>query len=392
MFMNKKVYGNYKVLIFGAGGRQTLPVCKGFYDIGCHVTTYCENKLSLGFWTRYAKEKIVFNKKFGKTYLDYGADIIRKGNFDIVVPTGDKTAIYLARKKIELQKYSKIAVNDEETFQYAINKYLTMKICMSKGISAPYTLGDDDDIIEEVKKGNLSFPVVVKPKTGLGSIGFRIIQSEIELNEFLNEYDGANGPLLIQEYISQGDYPQYRADLFRTHDGYYKAAIVGEVTRWYPLDGGSGIHIITVHNDTIIENCMKLLDAINWNGYANLDIVWDEKSNSPKILEINGRVGASIKQDYVAGINISELILQNEIGLPITDYLEYKDGSQVSCFLPDVLWLIKSNKRFSCRPSWFRRRGIKDTIFSFDDPLPSIGFLISSVINYKESMRLRKRH
>jgi D-aspartate ligase len=381
----------YKILIFGAGGRQTLPVCKGFYDIGCEVFTYCENRLSTGFLTKYTNHKLLYNKNSGKDFYDYGAELIIKGQYDLVVPMGDKSALYLVKRKKELQKYAKIAVNDDDIFQFAIDKYLTMRIGMKNHIPVPYTLADDENVEKELADGKIRLPVVVKPKSGVGSIGFRIIDSEQELLSYLNEYDGCNGPLLIQEYIPQGDNPQFRADLFRDRDGVYKAAIVGKVTRWYPLDGGSGIHIMTVHNSDIIAYCKRLLDVINWNGYANIDIVWDERNNMPMILEINGRVGASIKQDYVAGINISQLILENELGLEVTDYTDYEEGSQVSCFLLDLLWLIKSPKRFSNHPSWFNRRGIVDTVFSLDDPLPAIGFIISSVINYKESMKKRRR-
>jgi Fe2+ transport system protein B len=37
-------YKGKTVLIFGASGRQAVPVIKGFYDLGCNVTAYCASK------------------------------------------------------------------------------------------------------------------------------------------------------------------------------------------------------------------------------------------------------------------------------------------------------------------------------------------------------------
>ena len=209
--------------------------------------------------------------------------------------------------------------------------------------------------------------------------------------EYLQEYDGSNGPLLAQEYVEQGKQPQYRADLFRARDGSYKAALVGKVTRWYPLDGGSGIFVISIHDDEILSHCKRLLDAIGWVGYANIDLVYDERSRNAKIIEINGRTGASIKIDYLSGVNVSQLILENELGDSVTDMRDYQAGKKISCLLPDLLWLLKSPDRFKADPSWFKRRGVKDVVFSWRDPLPSVGFLIKSVRDYRDAMKKRQR-
>ena len=284
-------------------------------------------------------------------------------------------------------------MNEWDVFQNAIDKLNTMRICQEKNIPAPHTFLTDDlsSILVDNQLTQLEFPVVVKPRTGVGSIGFQIIRSREKLEGYLSKYDNRDGPLLIQEYIEQGNHPQYRADLFRDRDGKYKLVMVGEVTRWYPLDGGSGVFAYTIHDEEIADNCMRLLDAIHWNGYANIDLVWDVKTNKAKILEINGRTGATIKLDYLAGANISKLILENELGYPVTDMMEYKDNCRMTCLLPDLLWFIKSKDRFRTVPSWFDRRGVHDSIFSWDDPLPSIGFLLYSIKGFRKSMNKRRR-
>lgn len=386
------MYKGVTVLIFGAGGRQALPVCKGFYELGCNVICYCKSKLDTGYMTKYRTSAIIFNdiKQDDEDFNTCGERLIKERHFDLVVPLGDAAAIYLADRKIELSKYTKIAVNDQNVFQNAIDKLNTMHVCQENGIPAPYTIITDDPS-KDLNYEHIAFPVVVKPRTGVGSVGFQIIRDKDKLENYLKNYDNRNGPLLIQEYIEQGKHPQYRADLFRDRDGNYKLVMVGKVTRWYPLDGGSGVFAYTIHDRTIAESCKKLLDAIHWNGYANIDMVWDVKSNQAKILEINGRTGATIKLDYLAGANISRLILENELGFPVTNMLDYKDDCRMTCLLPDLLWFLKSKDRFNTKPSWFDRKGVHDSIFSWDDPLPTIGFIIHSLKGFRKSMNRRKR-
>lgn len=385
-------YSGISVFIFGAGGRQALPVCKGFFDLHCKVINYCSSKWETGYLTRYRSERILYDKKQadGLGFFEYGLKLIRENDYTLVVPLSDASATFLSQHKNEIKLGTRVAVNDWETFQQAIDKARTMKACVENGVPAPKTIFGED-LLEQIEHTEFSYPVVVKPRTGVGSIGFNIISSKEKLIGYISAYDQANGPLLVQEYIRQGRQPQYRADLFRTRDGDFKAVCVGKVTRWYPLDGGSGIAIVSIHDEKIVEDCKRLLDAIGWIGYANIDMVCDEETGEAKILEINGRAGASIKIDYVCGINISQLILENELGYPVTDMTEYEDGKMTSCFLPDLLWLLRSKDRFRTDPSWFKRKGVKDVIFSWEDPLPTVGFLIKSVMSYKSSMEKRKR-
>ena len=385
-------YSRYSVFILGAGGRQTLPVCKGFYQLGCQVINYCYSALDTGALTKYKTKRILYDpsKANGADFFAFGMKLIQENAYSLVVPLSDMAAIFLSKHLEEIPSSTKVAVNDWTTLQYAVDKGKTMKVCMDNGIPAPKTIFGDN-LPDQIRDSDFDYPVVVKPRTGMGSIGFSVFESQEKLLKYIRSYDNKNGPLLVQEYIRQGKQPQYRADLFRTAAGEYKAACVGKVTRWYPLDGGSGILVQSVHDEKIVDACKRLLDAIGWIGYANIDMATDENTGEAKILEINGRTGASIKIDYVCGVNISQLILENEMGLPVTDMTRYEDGRMISCFLPDLLWLVKSEDRFRAEPSWFKRKGVKDVIFSWDDPLPSVGFLIESIKNFLPAMKKRRR-
>ncbi len=388
----QKKYQGISVLIFGGDGRQALPVIKGFAQIGCKVTVFSTSKLDPGFATRYTSTRLLYRKvkKEGESFDECGERLIRENHFDLVVPLRDRTAILLSERKQELSSYAKIAVNDWDVMRYASDKALTMAACEELGVPAPKTVFGDR-ILEQVDQKGFQYPLVVKPRTAGGSVGFNIFKSREKLAEYLESYDNANGPLLCQEYIEQKDAPQYRADFFRDRDGKFKAALVGKNLRWYPLDGGFGVFSTTIRDDVIIEMGKKLLDRIGWNGYANIDMVWDVNENRAKILEINGRTGASIMLDYVAGVNMSQLILENELGYEVSDFTDYQPDRKTACFYLDVLWFLKSKDRFRTKPSWFNRRGVKDIVFSWSDPVPGAAYLLQSLMHFRTTTEKRKR-
>lgn len=382
---------NYKVLITDAYARQTLPMAKAFKELGCTVTVLCFSKLDVGYASKYPDKKIILNCK--KDDYDKQLEIIEKlaekGLFDIIVPMNDYSALFLSRNKERLSKYSKIAVNDWPIFNLAIDKLNTMRICEKYDIPSPKTFLSDKPFDElEIKK--LRFPVVVKPRTACGSIGFNIVKDKDKLCKLLLEYDHSLGPLLIQEYIPQSG-SQYGAEVFRDKKGNFTTLIIDEKPRWFPLDGGSPTMNFTIENKRMEQICKDLLNAMNWNGYANIDFVVDSRTNEPLIIEVNARISAAVKLCYVSGVNIASQILENEFGEDVTSYPTYNKDVRISCMHTELLWFIKSKDRTKTKPSWFNRDRTSDVIFSWDDPVPFFTFSMASLMNYKREMKKRHR-
>ena len=380
-----------KVLIVDGYARQTLCMTKALRDLGCIVTVVCYSKLDVGYASRYPSEKRLFtcDREDYATQEALVCEEIRTHAYDVVIPMTDHSAVYLSKHKPELSQYAHLAVNDWDKVELVIDKLNTMRICNERGIPAPITLYTDDPIAE-IDAGKLDFPIVVKPRTAAGSIGFNIVKDREHLVSLLEKYDNSNGPLLVQEYVEQNG-PQYGAEVFRDRNGEIKACLVASIPRWFPLDGGSRVLSVSIHDEKIKKACIDLVNAIDWNGYANVDLVYDCRTNEPRILEINPRTGASIKIDFECGVDLARLIMENELGGDVPDMTQYPDGKQISCFLTDFLWLLKCKDRFRAKPSWFHRGKIKDVIFSWDDPLPFITFCLQSAKNYRHAMQQRKR-
>ncbi|MDY2720458.1 MAG: ATP-grasp domain-containing protein [Candidatus Faecousia sp.] len=380
-----------RVLLTDGYARQTLPMAKSFHDLGCTVTTLCFSKSDVGYCTKYADEHILMG--CGKEEYDKQAqqvtDLLKSGQYDLVVPMTDYSAIYLSERKQQLSQYAYIAVNDPKQFSLAINKINTMRICQEQGIPAPKTLFSENPA-EDIDRSGLEYPVVIKPQTACGSIGFSIIHSKDQLIRALENYDAANGALFVQEYIPQ-DGPQYGAEVFRDRNGRFSALLIDEKSRWFPLDGGTSTINVTIHHEQMKQMSEALLNAMDWNGYANIDFVMDSRDGQPKIIEVNGRISAVAKLDFCAGIDLGRLILENAFSHEITCYNSYPDDIRTSCCLTELLWFLKSKDRWHSKPSIFSRKNTRDVIFSWSDMRPFFGFCLQSAKNYKSAMAKRKR-
>lgn len=376
-----------KVLLIEGGDQQVLPMAKSFKELGCHVTTYNTNKLVPGYASKYPDKKIIafFDEKEPEKSYQAIKEVLQNGDYDMVIPLNDYVAAVLSKHKEEFSAYAKMEVNDWDIFQRASDKANTMGICMKNNIPCPKTYAKMEEFL---KDDTCSYPIVIKPRTGQGAVGFHVSENKEDAVAY---YEGATkkfGPCLIQEYIPQTDL-QYKAEIYIDRDGEMKAACVFAKLRWYPINGGSSTLNKTVDRPDIIDSCGKLLKQMGWRGYADIDLIQDPRDGVAKIMEINPRITGSVKICYEAGVNFSKLIMQDYLGEPVDRMFNENFDTYLRYFHKDILWFIKSKDRFKTKPSWFSFKNCTDQIFSWCDMMPFFAYSVLSIKKLKEDKKKR---
>ena len=384
------VYSNVRVLLIEGRARQVMPLMESLHKLGCHVTTYNASKLDMGYASHYPDKKVLSfcNAKDPEKSWEAMSHELKTKEYDLVIPLNDFVAIMLSQHKEELKPYVTIAANDWDVFQFASDKLKTMKVCMENGIPCPKTFVADDEL-EDLSSLDLTYPICIKPRTGFSAVGFRMIDNPDELEHIVTATKKKYGAPLIQEYIPQTDL-QYKAELFVDKNGDIKSCCIFSKVRWYPIDGGSSTLNMSVNRPDIQESCEKLLKAIGWRGYADIDLIQDPRDGIAKVMEINPRITGSVKICYACGVNFSEQILQDYLDLPVTEYLKYKEGQYLRYLHTDFLWFLKSKNRFSCKPSWFDFRHSVDQIWSAKDPWPWFTYTMANITRVKSDSKKRK--
>lgn len=387
---NNNPYKGIKVLLIEGRARQVMPLMESLHKLGCHVTTYNASRLDMGYSSRYPDKKLLSycDAKDPEGTWQAVGDELKKGCYDLVIPLNDFVAIMLSQHKEELKPFVSVAANDWDVFQYASDKLKTMKVCMENDIPCPKTFLMDESL-SDLSSLDLQYPVCIKPRTGFSAVGFHKIEKQTELEPIVRASLEKYGPSLIQEYIPQTDL-QYKAELFIDKEGETKSCCIFSKIRWYPVDGGSSTLNMTVHRPDIQKSCERLLRAIHWRGYADIDLIQDPRDGVAKIMEINPRITGSVKICYSCGVNFSEQILQDYLGVPVTIYMDYEEGKYLRYLHTDILWFVRSSDRFKCKPCWFDFRKTVDQIWSLKDPLPWLTYTLANIRKIKSDAKKRK--
>ena len=382
-------YSGKRILILEGYARQCLPLIRAFKKAGCHVAVLCNTKLDIAYVSRKPDEKIlgICDREREIDTEEQVRTLLKTGKYDIVVPCVDFSAAILSRNKEEFSQYAKVASNDWEVYQIAADKEKTMAVCMEHDIPAPITLLEVSSIAD-VEASNIQFPIIIKPKTGYGAIGFKKLDSMDDLKKVFDGKEDTIPQYVIQEYIPQTKF-QYECAMFVDNNNEVKTGVVFSKNRWFPVDGGSSTLNITVERPDIVESCKQLLQTIGWRGAADIDLIDDPRDGKAKIMEINPRVSGSVKIVFEAGVDQARQMLELVSGDTVTEQIDYRIGQRLRCSQSDLLWFIKSPNRFKSQPSWFSIKKTKDQIFYLDDPLPWFVFSFTGVLKYRKEMDKR---
>ena len=381
-----------RILVTDGSGRQIPTVLEQLHELGCVTVTVNSSRLDCGYTSRYPERRILCPRAERdpdalKEVLDRE---ILSGSFDAVFPMLEMSTSVCLENEKEYRKHVKIIAAPAEAFRIAADKQKTMMACMENGIPCPVTRRDGEEAEEFIRR--TGYPIAVKPREGTGSIGFHCVKNAGQM-EMLHAQGFKEEKNVIQEYIPQTDI-QYIGIFMTDAEGELRSAVICGKYRWYPVDGGAACYLRTVDRPDLVDCGYRLLKAIGWRGEAHLDFIADPRDGSrAKVLEINGRIPASIKICKCAGIPLIRQELQYAFGESVEDCTGKKvsEGIALRYFQTDLLWLLRSPGRFRAKPSWFDFSGSSDFIFSIRDPLPFFSYSLSHLLSYREDMKKRAR-
>ncbi len=380
-----------RVLVLDGYGRQVAIILKELHKLGCITTTLNCSKLDVGYTSRYPKKKILepsvrYDLNELKRVLDRE---ILSGNYDVVFPMNEGATDVLWANKELYQKYVKYACAGEEGFINAYDKQLTMTLCQKNGINCPVTKMDDETLEEFLSK--VSFPLALKPRKGSGSRGFHKVDTKERLFELIESGEVKVEEYVIQEFIKEGE--THRVSYtFIDNDGNVKTSLMAKSTRPYPLVVGTNSLFQSCQMPEITAQAEKLLKLMNWKGYASVCFIESDEDHIPKVMEINGRISASIKMSVLCGAHVVRQLMEMAYDMPVTEYSrDYREDMRLRHFQADMMWFVKSPTRFKCKPCWFSPIRTSDVVFSWSDPIPWFAYTISCFARYKGEMEKRKR-
>ena len=382
-------FSKIRVLVTEAGGKQSLAMVRGLKELGCHVTVVCDSQWATCYVSNLPDKKLLsrYITKHDERALHVLLKLVKSGEYDALMPIGELGTNFVTAHEAELSPYVKLACAPREVYLKAFNKQITFDTAIENGIPCPYTRHSKQSIDEYLEKCH--FPIIIKPRQGLGSIGFHKFNTLEEFWPYMRENNLDPDDYVVQEFVNFEN--RIGTNLFMDKNGNICTSYAVDVLRWFPIDAGAGVLIVTMDAHEVLEYAGKLLKALNWQGFANVAFMVDKESGEPRLLEINGRIPASVKMAYMCGCNISRQLLEMVYDEEVTRYPENdKFGMYIRHLDTDIAWFIKSPNRFKTKPSWFSWKNTQEILFSVDDMKPFFANFIHKALEYKTIMRKKK--
>lgn len=272
------------------------------------------------------------------SYIPSILEIVRENKIDAVISLNDLELPVLAQFKTQIQALgAKVIVSDEKAINIAFDKWETVKFLEDLGLKFPKTFIDLEDAKNAISKGDLNFPVVVKPRWGSASIGIDFPEdfNELELvyklqkirlkRTILSEASNSDieHAILIQEKIT-GD--EFGMDVLNDFEGKYHGTFVRKKLQMRAGETDKAISVVDSRFDEIGKMIGNSLGHI-----GNLDCDIFEHKGELYVLELNPRFGGGYPFSHEAGMNTAAVYIEWLKGNnDISKFNKYQQGIMYS--------------------------------------------------------------
>lgn len=264
----------------------------------------------------HADKYFITPEIYDESYISILIGYCKENNINAILSLFDIDLPVLAKNKERFAKENiRVIVSDPEVMEICNDKWRAFTKLVENGIKTPLTFKDISATKTALKNGELRFPVVMKPRWGMGSIGIYIVENMEELEVFYKrllreisasylKFESAQTPeemVLFQEFIKG---KEYGLDVVHDLEGNFKTTFV---KRKLAMRSGETDAAVTVQNDTLFaigEKIGKLLKHI-----GNLDADVLEADGTYYVLEMNARFGGGYPFSHLAGANLPLAIL-----------------------------------------------------------------------------------
>jgi carbamoyl-phosphate synthase large subunit len=249
-------------------------------------------------------------------YISFLLDYSRRQNISAIISLFDVDLPVLARARSSFERQGvNVVVSSVDAVRVCNDKWKTGEFLRNAGIRAPRTYITLEAASEAIKNGEVTFPLIAKPRWGMGSIGVmeagdweelmcacRAIRRKIASGylSFESKQD-EEGCVLVQEKLTGHE---FGLDILNDLDGNY---VFTSVKRKLAMRAGETDAAVTVDNSHLRELGRQIAIALKHRGNLDVDLFFD--GNQATVLEMNCRFGGGYPFSHMAGANFPAAIL-----------------------------------------------------------------------------------
>lgn len=264
----------------------------------------------------YADKSVISPLIYDDGYIPFLLNYCRENRIDILISLFDIDLLVLSKNKEKFAEIgTRVIVSDPETIEICNDKWKTYNFLKDNGFNVPKTYLKLEDTILALDRGEIKYPVIVKPRFGCGSIAMSIAEDEMALlyyfrrntrtiNKSYLKYESASEDekIIYQEFLPG---QEYGADVINDLNGNYKNAIV---KKKIAMRAGETDISETV-DEPVIKRELERLSSLTRH-IANMDCDVFLVDGKPYILEMNARFGGGYPFSHMGGCDLPGAIVE----------------------------------------------------------------------------------
>lgn len=257
------------------------------------------------------------------SYMETVLDICRKEKIRAVTSFIDPEIEVLAGQREVFRSQGILPLCPSwETARLCFDKYEMFRHLRAHGVRTVLTYRDLASFKEGLAKGEIAFPVFIKPVTGSGSVGARRVEDLATLEELIREgrYD-----YIIQELMTEGDCD---ADVYVDCISHEVVSVFSKRKIETRIGGAS--KTVSFKDPALFDFVREVCAVLELSGPCDMDFFL--KDGQYCLSEINPRFGGAYLHAYGAGVDFVRYILRNIDGLP--------NEPEIGCYDEGVLMLM----------------------------------------------------
>ncbi len=304
-------------ILLTSAGRRTYLIDYFKNAIGNKGMVYASNS-QYTYSLSHADNYVITPNIYDEGYIEFLVDFCKAHQINAIISLFDIDLPILAAKKEKFKENGiTVIVSDSEVIDICNDKWKTYCFLKENNINTPRTYLHQEEIIEEIAEGNIAYPVIIKPRWGMGSIGIYQAGDEQELQvlsqklrrEIFNTYlkyessADIDDCILYQEKIN-GD--EFGIDVFNDFKGKLVAIVAKKKIAMRAGETDIAETVSAVPFENIAIKLSTKLGHI-----ANLDVdCFMTENGYIYVLELNCRFGGQYPFSHLAGVDFPKQIIE----------------------------------------------------------------------------------
>lgn len=263
-----------------------------------------------------ADEAVLSPLIYDDGYITFLLDYCKKNQVEVIISLFDIDLPVLSKAKERFRKEGiHVIVSDHEVTQVCNDKWKTYKFLTKNNLNTPTSFIRLEEAERALSTKNIQFPLIIKPRWGMGSISifkaenleelhvlYKKVKKEVKESylRFESKTDSDHS-ILIQEYLCG---QEYGLDIICDLDKNYKTTFA---KKKLSMRSGETERAVTVQSDVLERTGKKIASSLKH--VANLDVDCFMINNEPYILEMNCRFGGGYPFSHMAGADLPATIM-----------------------------------------------------------------------------------